>query len=61
MSPIRFLRMARWARRPPSAARVRLVLGIVAACLLVVAVERLVGFPDWLAPDGTPRPRISGP
>ena len=58
---IPFLRMARWARHPPSAGRVRLVLGIVALCLLLYAIERILGWPDWLVPDGPPRGRISGP
>ncbi|PIE13783.1 MAG: hypothetical protein CSA70_03440 [Rhodobacterales bacterium] len=51
MNPLHFLRMARWARHPPSAWRVRLVLGVVAVCLLLVAIERFVGVPDWLTLD----------
>jgi hypothetical protein len=43
-----FLRMARWARNPPSPGRVKLVLGVVVACLLLVLLERLVGWPEWL-------------
>lgn len=47
------LRAARWARRPPSARRVVFVLAIVAACLILFAIERFVGWPDWLtAGDG---------
>jgi hypothetical protein len=42
------LRMAQWARNPPSPGRVKLVLGVVAACLLLVLLERLVGWPEWL-------------
>jgi hypothetical protein len=42
------LRMARWARHPPSPRRVALVLGVVAACLALVAVERVVGWPEAL-------------
>ncbi len=51
MTPIWLLRMARWARNPPSAARVRLVLGVVVLCLGIIALERVFGFPDWLAPQ----------
>ncbi|MBC2835488.1 hypothetical protein [Paragemmobacter straminiformis] len=51
MTPIWFIRMARWARNPPSADRVRLVLVVVALCLLVAGAERLWGFPDWLTPQ----------
>lgn len=52
------MRMALWARHPPSAARVRLVLGVIAVCLALFAVERLVGWPDWLTPSQTPHGRI---
>ncbi len=44
------LRMARWARKPPSAARVRLVAGVIVLCLVLFAIERLFGWPDWLTP-----------
>ncbi len=44
----RFLRMAIWARRPPSEKRVRLVLAVIALCLIVFAVERWIGWPDVL-------------
>jgi hypothetical protein len=51
MSMIWFIRAARWARKPPSASRVKLVLGVVAFCLLLVALERFVGWPDWARLD----------
>lgn len=41
------LRMAKWARRPPSAARVRLVVLIALACLAVAGIEALGLWPDW--------------
>jgi len=62
MGPVWFLRMARWVRHPPSAARVRLVLGVIALCLALVAVERFIGWPDALTlPErgGVPNLRIS--
>lgn len=43
-----FLRMARWARHPPSARRVRLVLIVIALCLVLFAIERWVGWPQAL-------------
>ncbi|MHC0052839.1 hypothetical protein [Actibacterium sp. D379-3] len=46
-----FLRMARWGRRPPSEKRVKLVLAVIALCLVLFGIERLVGWPDWLTPD----------
>ena len=41
-----YLRMARWARRPPSLRRVVLVFSIVAVCLALVGLERLGVFPE---------------
>ncbi len=59
MNPIWFLRMARWAKRPPSEARVKLVLGVIAVCLILFGIERVFGWPDWLTPDRVPRGRIN--
>ncbi len=42
------VRMARWARHPPSDGRVKLVLGVVAACLVLAAIEHVWGWPEWL-------------
>jgi len=50
-----FLRMARWARRPPSPARVKLVFAVVALALALYGFERLFGWPAWLTLD-SPRP-----
>ncbi|MFN4191719.1 MAG: hypothetical protein ACK4GM_01335 [Tabrizicola sp.] len=49
------LRAKRWVQNPPSWARVKLVLGVIALCLAIVALERLVGWPDWLAVDSLRR------
>ncbi|MDZ4135686.1 MAG: hypothetical protein U1D06_08840 [Paracoccaceae bacterium] len=46
------LRMSRWARHPPGWRRVRLVVGVIALCLGLVAIERFVGWPDWLTVNG---------
>jgi len=45
------LRAKRWVQNPPSESRVKLVLGVIALCLLIVAVERFVGWPEWLTVD----------
>ncbi|MGB8814766.1 MAG: hypothetical protein WCC57_16425 [Paracoccaceae bacterium] len=55
MNPIWLVRMVKWAKHPQSSARVKLVLGTVALCLILVAIERLVGWPDWLATNRLPR------
>ncbi|MGB3314625.1 MAG: hypothetical protein WBB85_09440 [Albidovulum sp.] len=54
-----FLRMAQWARNPPSAKRVALVFGVVALCLLLAGLEWAGVVPDGfgLAPGGD-KPRI---
>ncbi|MDX1782326.1 MAG: hypothetical protein R3256_13560 [Thalassovita sp.] len=44
-------RMAKWVHRPPSEKRVRLVLTAIAICLAIYAVERWIGWPDWMTVD----------
>ncbi len=53
-NPKFFLRLARWARHPPSKKQVILVLSIIGICLILVFLERFVGLPDWMQLD--PRP-----
>ncbi len=53
------LRMSRWARNPPSEKKVKLVIGVIVLCLILVAVERLFGWPAWLTPDRVPKGRIN--
>ncbi|MFC7703414.1 hypothetical protein ACFQXB_04300 [Plastorhodobacter daqingensis] len=48
MNLIWLLRAARWARNPPSAKRVKLVLGIIAFCLFIAGLELIWGWPEWL-------------
>lgn len=60
MTQLWLLRAVRWARNPPSAARVKLVLGVILACLILFGVEYFWGWPDALSvttplPRGTPR------
>lgn len=45
------LRAKRWAQNPPSEGRVKLVFGVVALCLVLVGIEFLVGWPDWMTVD----------
>lgn len=42
------VRMSHWARNPPSRGRVKLVLVVVAACLMLWGIELIWGWPDWL-------------
>ena len=56
MNPLWLMRMARWARHPPSQGRVLLVLAIVLACAALYAAEQLGGLPDWMQAE-----RVRGP
>ena len=51
------LRAARWARRPPSAQMVKLVLGVIAAGLLLAGYEYLFGWPVALTIERVRPPR----
>ena len=48
MTPTQLLRMARWARHPPSPARVRLVVTVMALCFALWGVELIWGWPEAL-------------
>jgi len=48
MNPVHLLRMMKWVRKPPGRRKVILVLGVVAVCLVLFAIERWIGVPDWL-------------
>lgn len=49
------VKMAMWVRNPPSPERVKLVFAVIALCLVIVGLEKLFGWPDWLTP-GKVRP-----
>ncbi|WP_199489450.1 hypothetical protein [Pseudotabrizicola alkalilacus] len=51
MNPIWFLRMAKWARNPPSWARVKLVVGVVLVCFVIFGFEYFWGWPEALTPQ----------
>ncbi len=48
MNPRWLLLMARLARNPPSAARVKLVLGVIVIIAILYLIERTIGWPDFL-------------
>jgi len=50
--------MTRLARHPPSASRVKLVLGVIVLCFILFGIERTVGWPDWLRVNEMPRGRM---
>ncbi len=47
MGPIWWLRMAKWARHPPSDKRIKLVAAVILICLLLLGIEWLGYWPDW--------------
>ena len=53
------LRASRWARRPPSAGRVKLVLAVLLLIGLLYGIESFWGWPDWLTVNRGPQGRIA--
>jgi hypothetical protein len=53
-----FIRMARWARHPPSPERVKLVFAVIVVCGLIYGIEQIWGWPDWLTPNSTGKVRL---
>jgi len=54
------IRMAKWSHRPPGWKKVRLVLGIIAVCLLLAGFEFVFGWPEWLTVNSDSRGRLPG-
>ena len=49
---LRWLLIAkRWAQNSPSMGRVKLVVGVIVVCLLIVGAEKLGLTPDWMTAD----------
>ncbi|MEM9717440.1 MAG: hypothetical protein AAF826_13075 [Pseudomonadota bacterium] len=47
--------MKRWVQNPPSMKMVRLVVGVVLACIALVAYEYMFGWPEALTAERMPR------
>lgn len=58
MNPIWFLRMAKWARNPPSWRRVVAWAAVIALCLGVVAFELIFGWPEALKLNSGGAPKV---
>ncbi|PTN02657.1 hypothetical protein C8N32_10527 [Rhodovulum imhoffii] len=52
------LRAKRWAQNPPSEGRVKFIAAIILLCAALFAIDRLVGWPQWLTPNQVPRGRF---
>jgi len=63
VNPIWFLRMARWARNPPSTQRVLMWAGVIALCLGIAGFELLFGWPEALSVNrgGVPKVPLASP
>ncbi|SER43879.1 hypothetical protein SAMN04490244_10147 [Tranquillimonas rosea] len=51
MNPAWLLRAKRWAQNPPSPGRVKLVLAVIAVCLVLFGIELIWGWPEFLTPE----------
>ena len=63
LTPRGFVRMAKWARRPPSLKMVMMVFSIVFFGLLIAGIEHFVGWPESLTinPKGHGKVTITQP
>lgn len=52
------LRASRWVRRPPSMKMVKLVFGLIAVGLIIVALEKLGIWPEWAKLEQGRGPRL---
>lgn len=50
------LRASKWVRNPPSMKMVKLVFGIIAVGLVLVALEKLGLWPEWATTERIRRP-----
>ncbi len=55
------IRASRWARNPPSARMVKLVLAVVALALLVAGLQYMGWWPDWATMERPRGPRLIRP
>ncbi|MDG1167995.1 MAG: hypothetical protein P8N14_02265 [Sulfitobacter sp.] len=55
MNPIWLMRMAQWARNPPSAKRVKFVFAIIALAAVIWGIEWIGWWPDWATAERFPR------
>jgi len=58
MNLIWLLRLKRWVQHPPSKRQIWLILGVVGFCLAIYAVERWIGWPDFLTLEPQGRNRM---
>lgn len=47
------IRASNWARNPPGPRKVKLVLGVIAVGLVLLALEKLGWWPEWATMERT--------
>lgn len=52
------IRLAQWHRNPPSRRWVQIAVVTLILVAVIVAIEKLVGWPDWLRTERVPIRRI---
>jgi hypothetical protein len=52
------IRLAQWHRNPPPRRTIVIILVVLGLALLLVAIERFVGWPDWATTDRAPIRRM---
>ena len=50
--------MAKWARHPPSAQRIKLMIAVLMICVVLFGIDRIFGWPDFLTMQNAPRGRF---
>jgi hypothetical protein len=53
------LRAKRLAQHPPPMWKIKLVIGIIALLVTIAAIERFVGWPDWMTLEPVGRGHIA--
>ena len=56
MNLVWLMRMAKWARNPPSPRQVKLALGVLLACLVLFGIEWAGYWPEALQVNRIPKP-----
>ena len=59
MNVMWLIRAKRWVKNPPSPKRIKLVFGVVLACVVLVGIEKFIGVPEWMQMERPHRGGIS--
>ncbi len=48
------IRLAQWFRHPPSPTQIKVILATLVICVILVLIEKFVGWPDWATAQRVP-------